>query len=188
MNPNGALEPLKLRVGESHVIALAYADGKPVRSQYTGDQLMFTLVDGRKYYAEPYVQQRFDAADVQVGVPFEICKRETFTGNRRVVDVHVRKIEASTASLAPASSTDKKTATPQPSAPPANAPAPAAVLPMMNGAGETAADIMKRHYLTAIDVALVAVEAAQAKGLRITPCFEDIRTMAAVLFIDGARR
>jgi hypothetical protein len=58
----------------------------------------------------------------------------------------------------------------------------------VNGAGEDSAAIMTRHYCSAINIALEAVKCAEAKGLRITPAFEDIRAMAATLLINESGR
>jgi hypothetical protein len=182
MSTATGFETLKLNIGEPQTIALQYADGKPVQSRFSGDQLMFSLVDGRKWYTEPYVQMKLDAIRVQPGEPFEVEKRESQSGNRRTVQIEVRALPRRANGTAPArSAVNGGSPTPfNPTAPP----------PPKNGAGETSADIMARCYHQAIDVALGAVTYAEAKGLRITPCFEDVRCIAATICINesGGRR
>lgn len=194
-----ATETLKLQLGEVHVIALTQPYGKPVASRFGGDQLMFTLADGRKLFVDPYVQDRLKAANVAPGVPFEIEKRESVQGNRRVVSVEVRPLKAAGPGVqaAPAhANTGITTYAPQ-STPPASTTEyrPSAPqrpqLPQMpvNGNGETAAAIMARCYKDAIDVALSAQAYARENGLMLAPVFEDVRAMGTALFIqNGARR
>lgn len=183
------LETLKLNIGEKHVIALQYADGKPVQSRFSGDQLMFSLTDGRKLFTEPYVQMKLDALGVQPGQPFEIEKRESQAGNRRTVQIEVRALQrrADAITSTPARQGVKDSPTPfNPTALPLAAPPP---LPApVNGAGENSAAIMARCYHQAIDVALAAVTYAESKGLRITPSFEDVRCLAATICINESGR
>jgi hypothetical protein len=192
MNP--APETLKLAVGEPHTIALQYADGKPVQSRFSGDQLMFSLVDGRKLYLEPYVADRLRAARVQPNVPFEIEKVETFQGNRRSVEIQVRELKngASARQTTPAPALQGASAkTHQQTSPNVTPPAPAPQPPpppaAMNGAGETLADLYLASFATAVDVALRGVELAKARGLHILPAFEDVRTIATCLHLGRTR-
>lgn len=182
------MDKLVLKVGEAHIIALQQLYGKPMPSRYEGDQLMFSLVDGRKLFVDPYVQDRFKAANVEPRVDFQIEKCEVMSGNRRTVEIQVRPVPIQPRTPAKP---------PQPTLPPPPAPQlpPAPPAPMngaapVNGQGETTAAIMGRCYIQAVDVALAAVQYAETKGLRITPGFEDIRALAATMCITetGGRR
>jgi hypothetical protein len=185
---------IKFEIGEPQVLALAYPTGKPSKSRFTGDQLMFTTITGERFFVDPYVQDRINAAGIEVGVPFEMTKRETWQGNRRVVEFQVRKIGTSPVqSIAPAPQNvvNSNGSLPNNTPPPLPAPLPPVLPAPMNGAGETAAQVMEKCYRDAIDCALASVKYAESKGLRITPAFEDVRAMAAVLCIgqqNGGRR
>jgi len=172
------IETLKLKVGEPHVIALQYAEGKPVNSPYSGDQLMFSLADGRKLYVDPYVQMKLDALGIQPGVPFEIEKKELQSGNRRTVQIEVRAVRR-TSAVAAAPARQSVTA---------GSPTPLNPTVPTNGAGETSADIMARCYRQAIDVSLGAMKYAEERGLRLAPSFEDVRCLAATICINESGR
>jgi hypothetical protein len=66
----------KLEVNVPQVVALTFSEGKPVESQFTGEQIMFTLTDGRQLYVPPLVAEKIRAAGIVARVPFEICKRQ----------------------------------------------------------------------------------------------------------------
>lgn len=197
MTPNGtsnsAMETLKLNVGESHVIALQYAEGKPCQSRYSGDQVMYSLSDGRKLFVDPYVAERIKALRVGPGDEFAIAKKESFAGNRRTVEVVVNPLKRTGAfGHAPVDTigNDRPShPTPAPPAPQAAPPAPPPQAPV-NGAGETTADIMARCYCNAVDIALATIACAEKKGLRLTAQFEDVRAMGTALLISetGGRR
>ncbi len=189
MTPNPAHTGIvKFEVGVPQILAIAQSVGKPVQSRFGGDQLLFTLTDGRKMYVDPYVQDRMIAAGVVPSVPFEICKTETWINNRRVVDFRIGAGARTPAPVPFQGSSNGQHHNPTPAAPPALPPPPAPPV-AMNGSGETGPAIMARCFLAAIDVALASTAYAESKGLRITPAFEDIRAMAATLVIqEGGRR
>ena len=83
------METLKLKTNVPELIALAFADGKPVQSQFGGDQVFFSLVDGRGFYCAPFVAQKIKDAGIGARQVFEICKRETTQGNRRIVEYQI---------------------------------------------------------------------------------------------------
>ncbi len=181
--PNG-IEKLNLKVGEPHVIALSQVDGRPVSSQFSGDQLMFTLVDGRKLFLDPYVQDRIRDARITPRQVFEIEKVEVFAGNRRTVEVVVRLKGAAANGIASAPSAIGGISTLPPKPTPVPAPA---IAERVNGAGETAAEIMAQCYRRAVDVALTTVAYARENGLMLSPTFEDIRASGTALFIQNSR-
>ena len=74
-------------------IVLESATGKPVEGQY-GPQVMFSLRDGRKLYAEPAVSDRIAEMKLQPGERFTITKREAKVGNSRMIEWHVHRLEA----------------------------------------------------------------------------------------------
>jgi hypothetical protein len=177
MTPATAI--IKFEVNKPQVLALAYAEGKPSQSRYSGDQLMFTTTTGDRFFVEPYVGDRIAAAGITVGKPFEICKRETMAGNRRVVDFQVRAIAPPPLPQPP----------PMPPAPRTSAPsAPVTATAPVNGAGQTAAEIMAECYRVAVDIAVSTQAYAHENGLNLAPVFEDVRTMGTALFIQTQGR
>jgi hypothetical protein len=83
---------VKFQTNIPEIVSLAFADGREVTSQFSGDQVMFTLDDGRKLYLAPFVADRIRAAGVRAHEPFEICKREVAQGNRRTVEFQIRPL------------------------------------------------------------------------------------------------
>lgn len=199
MSPSLANETLKFQLGEVYRIAIQQSQGKVVTSRFSGDQLLFSLLPTDdapwlRMFVEPYVQEKIAAAHIAPGDQFEISKRETFHGNKRVVSMEVRALGASDVPtpapgvrrVAPDEPPHNRTPAPRapqpPPLPPILPPAP------VNGAGENSAAILARCYRDAVDIALDAVSYAETKGLRVTPTFEDIRCISATLCITQTGR
>lgn len=66
-------------------VALKYNDGKEVTGQY-GDQVLYTLVDGRVMYVPPIVKKKIDEAEIARGELFTITKAERKNGTRRTIE------------------------------------------------------------------------------------------------------
>src|SRR5271169_6728049 len=64
---------------------LAYADGLKVQGRF-GDQVMYSLADGRVMYVPPIVRDKLMELGIRQNEPFAICKAERREGNRRFVD------------------------------------------------------------------------------------------------------
>jgi hypothetical protein len=90
MTPSNGTVKFSTNIPE--ILSLAFSEGKPVQSQYNGDQVMFTLTDGRKMYVAPFVAEKIAAAGIRANQPFEICKREVTEGNRRKIEFQVRPL------------------------------------------------------------------------------------------------
>lgn len=82
---------LRLQTNVPETIALEFTDGLAVASKFGGDQIMFSLVDGRKLFVAPFVAGKITASGVQSYEPFEICKRELVNGNRRMVEFQIQR-------------------------------------------------------------------------------------------------
>lgn len=156
-------------VGQRYTIALQFANGKQVTSRYNNKvEVMYSLTSGQKAYFPLDVAQAIDSLTLAPGQPFTIC--HLGGGSWDVERAHPQPPQQP----------------PPPPPPPYYPPAAAAEPPArkMNGAGETASEILLGLYPAAIEVALKAAAMAQAKGLMVSPTFEDVRTIATTLFIN----
>jgi hypothetical protein len=82
------------RLPKAHVVfeanvpvtaTLAYADGLKVQGRF-GDQVMYSLADGRVMYVPPIVRDKLVELGIRQNEPFDICRAERREGNRRFVD------------------------------------------------------------------------------------------------------
>jgi hypothetical protein len=73
-------------------IALKFTEGKPVNSNFNGPQVMFTLTDGRKWFTEPYVQQKITDMRLAPGEVFEVAKQQTQRGNQRITTIEITAV------------------------------------------------------------------------------------------------
>jgi hypothetical protein len=176
-----APDRLTLVNGRPETIALAYPAGKPVSSRYGGgQQMMYTLTDGRRAFFDLAVAREIDALRLGPGQPFTICK------------LGPNAWDISPAAPAPRQQPRQQPQPPQEPPIPwpeevSHAPAPkTAPATRVNGAGEDLPAIMARNYRSAIQIALDAAEFARSQGLMITPSFEDIRCISTALFIQDA--
>ena len=167
---------------------LAYADGLKVQGRF-GDQVMYSLSDGRVMYVPPMVRDKLVELGIGQNEPFAICRAERREGNRRFVNWVVKP----DGSAAPAQSVTGHDDAPRPNG---DAAACAKANGNGNGNGKSAstttrsgtAEAALRAALTAsIDAALAAEQYASAHGLSIRFGSEDLRAMALSLFIQHAR-
>jgi hypothetical protein len=167
---------------------LAYADGLKVQGRF-GDQVMYSLTDGRVMYVPPIVRDKLVELGVGQNVPFAICRAERREGNRRFVNWVVKP----DGSAAPAQSVTGHDDPPRP-----NGDAAACAKANGNGNGNgkslstptksgTAEAVLRAALTASIDAALAAEQYASAHGLSIRFGSEDLRAMALSLFIQHAR-
>lgn len=84
---------VKFQTNIPETVSLAFAEGREVTSNYSGDQVMFTLDDGRRMYLAPFVADKIRAAGIRAHEPFQICKREVAQGNRRTVEFQIKPMQ-----------------------------------------------------------------------------------------------
>lgn len=169
--------------------ALAYSDGLKVQGRF-GDQVMYSLTDGRVMYVPPIVRDKLVELGIRQDEPFAICRAERREGNRRFVDWVVQ----------PHGSAARSQHEAVPSAPPVNGDSSARVKSNSNrnGAGngkpasaatssDPAETALRAALMASIDAALAAEQYAFAHGLSVRFGSEDLRAMAVSLFIQHAR-
>ena len=64
---------------------LAYADGLKVQGRF-GDQVMYSLTDGRVMYVPPIVRDELVELGIRQNEPFAICRAERREEDPRFVD------------------------------------------------------------------------------------------------------
>jgi hypothetical protein len=173
---------LKLEVGQIYTLALQYTTGK--QSKYNQNEMYFTLASGQLLVVPSVVGIAIDRLNLEVGEEFTLGKLRggNWHGPRRVEREEARPQQPARPSAPPPNVrvSSKETESYHPNA----APPPQ----MMNGSGETAAQILAGHYQAAVEIALAGVEACRARGLMVAPTFEDVRCIATTLFIQGSRQ
>jgi hypothetical protein len=78
-------EKVQFRTNVPVEVALKYNDGKKVTGQY-GDQVLYTLTDGRVMYVPPIVKKKIDDVGISRGEVFTITKAERKNGTRRTIE------------------------------------------------------------------------------------------------------
>jgi len=73
-------------------VALASLQGTLVQGRY-GDRMMFNLTDGQVMYVPPIVANKIEAEGIGPGEPFELCKSQVKTGQRRSIEWSVRRLD-----------------------------------------------------------------------------------------------
>ena len=81
---------VRFQINTSAEITLASPEGTVIESRY-GNQVMFTLADGRIMYVPEIVATRIQENGIQAGEPFDVCKTLVRNGRRRSVDWLVNK-------------------------------------------------------------------------------------------------
>lgn len=198
---------LKLQTNIPEVIALAFSDGKPVESPLTGPQVLFSLVDGRRWYVAPFVAEKIRAAGVAAKMPFQICKRQHGKSIEFEIETHNQTKAAGV--LAPAASCFSKSdqavtpvlnastntfEMPGPPAPwPVHTPAQQAVVSRrLQEAEPTNVSAMANRilasYVVAFDVVAKLQQVCEERGMPLNFVKEEhIRQIAATAFIESAK-
>jgi hypothetical protein len=179
------MEKLKLTPNQPEVIALAFTKGKPApQSKFSGPQVMYTLDDGRLWFADLEAAEKVDALSLGKGEPCEVTMCVDRAKNK---SYEVRYIDGATAKTATAT---------HPS------PAPQAVQSQRNGTPPEVGPLQQQSsapsphttggklmacFLVAVD-SLLEVEAyATAKGMNIQFNAEDVRAVANTMFIQNSK-
>ena len=197
-------------------VALAYSDGKEVEGNY-GPQVMFSLATApngeQTMYVPPIVANRIAELHIGKGELFEVCKAELKNGNRRGMEWQVKRVDSNPRWQEPAPANPR----PEPLAPsPAKVNGAAAPVQGPgsdpgngqsttkpangngNGTGNGHAAVNgipywdpKTEWLRcaddAIDALVTARDHAASKGLPVQFTGEDLRQVAATLYIDRGK-
>jgi hypothetical protein len=171
---------VRLQTNVPETLELAFPDGLRVNSKFGGDQVMFSLTNGEKWYCDPFIAAKIRDAGIGANQPFNITKREVKQGNRRHLEYEIEAL------LEPQSITDPRptvyagesrdraqTAVVLGAGASSPAPAPSSVA------------VMKLAGIGAIDAVLEIEKYAQSRGMTDF-CFgpDNIQKLTACLFIE----
>ncbi len=173
-------ELVRFETNVPQVITLKYDDGKDVEGRY-GDEVYFTLQDGKAAYLPPIIREKFAAAGVRRGMPVQITKKEVKTGNRKSIQWQVERVGAG--------------ASPSKVAAPASVPQQTIQPPTERQAQATTHDTiggpalmhLKQALAAAITAAQGAENYAKERNFAVRFTSEDVRAMALTLFIQFAK-
>jgi hypothetical protein len=176
------------------IATLAYSDGMKVQGRF-GDQVMYSLADGRVMYVPPIVREKLVELGIRQNEPFAICRAERREGNRRFIDWVVQRNGTSPPYDVATPLANVQTGhTANNASSVQSASGNGNRVPDGNGkstgppVGTTAAQSALRSALMAsIDAALAAEQYASAHGLSVRFGSEDLRAMALSLFIQHSR-
>lgn len=199
-------DTVKFEVNIPQVVALAFAEGRPVESAFTGEQIMFSLVDGRRMYLPPFVAQKIKSAGIGPRAPFQICKKQV--GRSMQYEITTHNDEAAGAENAGRCDQSKNGAQQQlqpvldpntntfqfPASVPKHTPAQVAVIERklsadVAAAAPSAPSMVNRilaSYVVAFDVVAQLQRAVEERGLPLNFLQEEhVRAIAATAFIEA---
>jgi hypothetical protein len=159
-----------------------------VSSKYSGDQIMFSLTNGEKFYTDEFVASKIKAAGIGANQPFNIVKRAIVSGNRRMVEYEIEALlePATVADPRPTvyageSRDGKQTAVVLGAG--ASVTAPAAAAPPSSVA------VMKMAGIGAVDAVLEIEKYAQSRGMTdFNFGADNIQKLTACLFIEMSKK
>jgi len=85
------MEVLRFQTNVPEEVALKFGDGKGVAGKY-GDQVLFTLTDGRLMYLPPAVAERIRELGIVRGEVFQVVKREVAKDGKRFLEWEVTRL------------------------------------------------------------------------------------------------
>lgn len=174
---------LQLRTNVPEIIALQFAQGKEVESNFNGTEILYTLEDGRSWYVHPAVARKIDALSLGKGEPFEVTKTAAGTGKGFTYEVKHLHQAAPQASF------------------PSQAAVPPSVQTRQNGttsahvvhtaSQDSAPSPVTQRMMSSFTVAIDAIAEAQAyanrKGLGLTFTSENLTSAALSVFINACK-
>lgn len=180
------MEKLTLTPNRPEVIALAFTTGKPVQSNFGGPQVMFSLTDGRRFFADPAAAEAIDQLSLGKDEPFALTKCVDRAKN---VSYDARYVQESPA---PMPATFAAPIAPQPPVrmrveTPANGTTGQVVqVPAQYNAPspQSTGGALMGCFMSAIDAIVEAAAYAERRGLDITFTAEDVRSTAISAYIN----
>jgi hypothetical protein len=210
-------EYLRFSTNVPEEVALRFPEGKQVSSKIEGgaDQMMYSLADGRVMYVPLHVADQIRELRIGPGERFNLGKFEVKEGNRRFIRWQLGRVDPDPRWQQPAPSgpngsgtaASSRAAKPGEEAPaPASANTPAQTNTPTNGIGTAKPPVngnghavhngipcwdpkadLRHCYEDAIEVLVAAGDIAAGKGLPVQFTGDDLRQVAATLYIDAGK-
>jgi hypothetical protein len=171
-------------VGQPKTLALQYATGKPCVSKQSGKpQRMYTFTNGERAWFDLPVADAIDSLTLAVGQPFTLCHHggEVWDVDRAPQALPPQASTARAPAPQPPRYWGQEAAPEAPHLRPERKHAPGA--PTDGDHSNSPGNILASFYPDAIEVLLAGVAAAKERGLMLAPTFEDLRCVAATLYI-----
>jgi len=164
-------------------IALKYSNGKDVTGQY-GDQVLYTLTDGRVMYVPPIVRKQIEGLAVARGELFTITKAENKNGTRRTIEwqVSVNGRTAKESNSPPPNEVARPLCAGSASQSPAHASnngTPRRVAPL-----PVSAQFLKQALALAVDAVAEAERYAGSHGISLQFTSEDVREIGLRIYAN----
>lgn len=192
------METIKFETNVPQIVSLAFSEGKPVMSSFTGEQLMFSTVDGKRFYVPPIVGDKLREHGVTARVPIELCKKQVGRSIEWQIKTHNANAASAVSDTAPTVCTAKHTASPaypnsyieQERAAMASRIVAAQPLPATTPGSRDFSPRAKRMMAAMLDAVDVVIETERYLECRGGECqaeFESIRAIAATFFIQECK-
>jgi hypothetical protein len=175
-------------------VALKYSEGKDVTGNF-GDQVLYTLTDGRVMFVPPIVQKQITDLGIEKGEVFTILKAEEKSGTRRTVKWLVTASNGRARSVAPPA-TSGKVISPSRSNEPDGAPSSA------NGYGRkpsshtsetkgylftSQGQFLLHALMAAVDIAAAVERHAECCQIDLRFTSEDVRAIGLSIYSHAPR-
>jgi hypothetical protein len=167
-------------------VALKYGDGKDVNGQY-GDQVLYTLMDGRVMYVPPIVRKQIEDLGIGRGDLFTVTKAEKKNGARRTIEWQVAA-NGRTASQRSGESVgdDGRSAGTGPGKRPLDQPSGNGLTGRAVPAGADA-QFLKQALVLAVDAVAEAERYAGTHGISLQFTSEDVREIGLRIYVNASR-
>ena len=167
-------------------VALKYGDGKDVNGQY-GDQVLYTLTDGRVMYVPPIVRKQIEDLGIARGQLFTITKAEKKNGARRTIEWQVSANgHAANQRSAESAADSGRPSGIGPGKQPLSQASGNGLVGRAAPAG-TGAQFLKRALALAVDAVAEAERYAGTHGISLQFTSEDVREIGLRIYASAAR-
>ena len=167
-------------------VALKYGDGKDVNGQY-GDQVLYTLTDGRVMYVPPIVRKQIEDLGIGRGELFTITKAEKRNGARRTIEWQVAGNGRTASQRSGESAADNgRPAGTGPGKQPLGQASGNGLVGRAVPAG-AGAQFLKQALALAVDAVAEAERYAGTHGISLQFTSEDVREIGLRIYANAAR-
>lgn len=176
----GAAGKFNPTMGLAEIVAIANIPGETAQSNFGGPEVKFRLVDGRAWYVPPAIADEIYRARIAPRQQIEVLKVGRAKHEMRIVGLQANLSGNGAALTTPQPEALRRTEEQANYTSPNNTPAPATIAPTTTTGGKLLA-----AYMLSIDTLLESQTYAKRKGLELAITCEDVRCLAATIYIDS---